>query len=340
MTTDLKIAYSIKKEKMKITPLISIIVPVYNTAIYLPKCIESIQRQTLTDLEIVMIDDGSTDDSLVICKEYALHDNRIKIIHKENGGLSSARNVGLDCATAPFVGFVDSDDYIESTMYEHLYHALVKFKADVASCGVYDVFENSTKVRSWVDECFVISAVQECKRALGGKHDLTIMPNKLFKKELFSQIRFPEGKITEDDFIFTRLLLQAKQVAVLTKPYYYYIHRSNSITTAKFSIKDLDPIEAYDLNYELIKDSYPELLAAMEFRKCWARFYALDKLYLSSSEKKYSDIEKLLISYLRKKTYFIMFTDFFGLAKKIGFLFMMIRPQLYKYILKQHRRTL
>lgn len=323
---------------MSSTPLISIIVPVYNTEQYLSKCIESIQKQTLSNLEIIIVDDGSTDGSLAICRNYASYDNRLVVIHKENGGLSSARNAGLDCASAPYVGFVDSDDYIESTMYEHLYQAITKFQADIASCGVYDVFENKTRVRSKEDTCFVIPAVQACEMALEEKKDSTIVPNKLFKKELFSTLRFPEGKIMEDDFIFTRLLLQAEQVAILTKPYYYYIHRPNSITTSKFCLKDLDPIEAYNINYDFVKDKYPQLIPVMKFRKCWARFYALDKIYLSASEKEYPDIEKQLKSYVKKQFRLILFQDYFSPAKKIGFLLLIIHPKLYKYSLKRHRR--
>lgn len=319
-------------------PLISIIVPVYNTEQYLPKCIESIQKQTLSDIEIIIVDDGSTDNSLAICREYAANDERINIIHKKNGGLSSARNAGLDCASADYVGFIDSDDYIKDTMYEHLYQAIKKFNADIASCGVYDVFENRVRVRSKEDRCFAIPAISACERALEEKKDATIVPNKLFKKELFSILRFPEGKIMEDDFIFTKLVLQAEKVAILTKPYYYYIHHSNSITTSKFSLRDLDPIEAYDINYDYIKDTYPELIPVMEFRKCWARFYALDKLYLSSMEKQYPEIERKLKSYLKKHIELILFKNYFSSAKKAGFLLLLIYPQLYKISLKRHRR--
>lgn len=311
--------------------LISIIVPVYNTEKYIKKCIESILNQTLHDLEIILIDDGSTDNSLSICQQFQKKDDRIVVLHKDNGGQSSARNMGLDYATAPFIGFVDSDDYIDKNMFNDLYTAIKEFNADIATCGVFDVFEKKTRVRTKREERYVLSYLDACKMVLEEKIDATIFPNKLFKKELFCNIRFPIGKIMEDDFTITKILLRSKRVAVLTKPYYYYIHRSNSTTTAKFRLLDLNAIEAYEENYELVKDDYPELIDVMKLRKCWARFYVLDKLYLSHEEANYRDLEKELITYLKDRKKIIFCGNFFSPIKKMGFLLLLVHPSLYKY---------
>lgn len=320
---------------MNSTPLISIIVPVYNTEQYLPKCIESIQKQTLSDLEIIIVDDGSTDGSLTVCQNFAFSDNRIRVFHKENGGQSSARNLALNYISAPYIGFVDSDDYIDAQMYEQLYKAIQEFDADIATCGVLDIYEKRTRIRTKKDTRYVLESVQACEMALNQRLDSTILPNKLFKSELFDNLRFPEGKIMEDDFIFTRLILSGNRVAIITKPYYYYIHRPNSTTTASFRMRDLDPIDAYEQNYDFIKNQYPELKSVMESRKCWARFYALDKLYLSDSEKKHKDLEKELHTYLIKKKNKILFGSFFSPLKKFGFILLLIHPRLYKHFLQK-----
>lgn len=319
------------------TPLISVIVPVYNTEKYLRKCIESIQEQTLSDIEIILVDDGSTDSSLSICESYKANDCRIVIIHKENGGLSSARNSGLDRAKSLYVGFVDSDDYIDKDMFYQLYHSLVEFAADISTCGVYDVFGHKTIVKTHKNERYVLDRISACEMVLKQKLNATIMPNKLFRKDLFEGLRFPVGKVMEDDFICTKLFLRSNRVAVLTTPYYYYIHRPQSITTTRFRISDLDPIEAYDYNFELVKEAYPVLIETMNARKCWARFYTLDKLYRSQEEQSYPKLEKELLQYLKDRKRLILFGDFFSIIKKAGFLLLLIHPVLYKYFLCKRR---
>lgn len=322
------------------TPLISVIVPIYNTEAYLSRCIESIQSQSLSELEIILVDDGSTDQSSSICEKYKKSDDRIILIHKENGGLSSARNVGLDTASSEYVGFVDSDDYIDRDMFKDLYEALQQYQADIAMCGVCDVYEKKTRVRTVKEEKYVLNNIDACQMVLEEKINSTIMPNKVFRKSLFDTVRFPLGKIMEDDFVCTKLFMQSVRVAVLTKAYYYYVHRPNSITTCRFQKADLDPIEAYDLNYALIKGAYSMLIPVMNFRKCWARFYALDKLYLSQEETNYRELEQELITYLRDNKKLILFSSFFSKIKKAGFLLLLIHPAFYKYFLYKRRGKL
>ncbi|MFR2551722.1 MAG: glycosyltransferase [Clostridioides difficile] len=127
-------------------PKISIIVPVYNVEKYLEKCVRSILAQTFTDFELILVDDGSLDSSGAMCDQFAEQDQRVKVIHKENGGLSDARNAGIELATGEYLGFVDSDDYIADDMYELLYTNIVKEDADLSICGIYDVYEGKEPV--------------------------------------------------------------------------------------------------------------------------------------------------------------------------------------------------
>lgn len=127
-------------------PKISIIVPVYNVEKYLEKCVRSILAQTFTDFELILVDDGSPDSSGAMCDQFAEQDQRVKVIHKENGGLSDARNAGIEIATGEYLGFVDSDDYIADDMYELLYTNIVKEDADLSICGIYDVYEGKSQL--------------------------------------------------------------------------------------------------------------------------------------------------------------------------------------------------
>ena len=127
-------------------PKISIIVPVYNVEKYLEKCVRSILAQTFTDFELILVDDGSPDSSGAMCDQFAEQDQRVKVIHKENGGLSDARNAGIEIATGEYLGFVDSDDYIADDMYELLYTNIVKEDADLSICGIYDVYEGKEQL--------------------------------------------------------------------------------------------------------------------------------------------------------------------------------------------------
>ena len=135
-------------------PKISIIVPVYNVEKYLEKCVRSILAQTFTDFELILVDDGSPDSSGAMCDQFAEQDQRVKVIHKENGGLSDARNAGIEIATGEYLGFVDSDDYIADDMYELLYTNIVKEDADLSICGIYDVYEERANCKSLIQELF------------------------------------------------------------------------------------------------------------------------------------------------------------------------------------------
>lgn len=266
--------------------LISVIVPVYKVEQYLSKCIESILAQTYKNLEILLVDDGSPDGCGGICDEYAGKDSRIKVIHKKNGGLSSARNAALDIARGEYIGFVDSDDWIQPEMYEILFSAIQKYGADVACCGRYDVNgdtgEKTIGLCPEKDEC--ISALEMLGRVFVWDQCDSAAWDKLYHRDLFAQIRYPQGLINEDIAIFYKLMEKARTVALCDRPLYNYLHRANSITTAKLSEKTFHFVAHTDKIYPYIRQNYPQLRDRARFFHVCALAYTVMQIDLSSAE--------------------------------------------------------
>ena len=239
--------------------LISVIVPVYNVEKYLKECLDSIINQTYTELEITVVDDGSTDGSYNICKEYEKKDRRVKVIHKENGGLSSARNAGIDNAHGKYIGFVDSDDYIASDMYERLVNACETNCANVAVCHAIVYKDGSEPIINCgyikKDYCTVDRKII-FSNALAMSQSVC---NKLFRKELFSNIRFPYNRVTEDGYIIYDLLYRARKVAYVAFGGYFYRNREDSITTRKYIERDADFVICNIRSYYRVKKIIPEI---------------------------------------------------------------------------------
>ena len=211
---------------MEHKPLISVVVPVYNVEKYLDKCVQSIRAQSLPQLEILLVDDGSTDGSGAMCDSCAKEDDRIRVIHKEDGGLADARNRGIDEAAADLVAFIDSDDFIEPDMMELLYTNMQRENADVSICGIYHLYADKLKRESATVDYTTLSGVEAAALVLRGDKISVNAVNKLFKKEIFNGIRFPVGKLSEDAFIMVKLLAGVKTVVIDTAPKYYYVHLS------------------------------------------------------------------------------------------------------------------
>lgn len=242
------------------TALISVIVPVYNVAQYLEKSIASIQQQTYENLEIILVDDGSTDESGKIAEEIALVDQRIKVYHQMNQGQSQARNYGRDLANGQYLIFIDSDDYIHPEMIATLYKQLVKEDADVSSCGVMNVYSNSETPQSVnINDYFVYDSKDFLREYLVGEKVPGSICNKLIKKEIAKSLSFPIGKIYEDAYYHFDLINVAKKYVINTKAHYYYFHRGDSSTTKPFSEKDLSCVDVYEIFYNYVISYYPEL---------------------------------------------------------------------------------
>lgn len=229
------------------TPLISVIVPVYNVEPYLHKCIDSILAQTYTNLEVLLVDDGSSDNSGRICDDYALQDKRIRVIHNEHGGVSSARNAGLNGVTGDYIGFVDSDDIINSEMYTVLYNTMQQTGTDISICRLirFDLEENIEPRLDSTVHCFTSMEVLRSYFGNSKRHTLAVgLTNKLYKRCLFDGISFPIGLIHEDTFMTHQVLYKAKMVAEIESEMYYYRITPGSIMNAPFSERRLDMLKA------------------------------------------------------------------------------------------------
>ena len=313
---------------------ISVIVPVYNVEQYLERCVDSIINQTYTNLEIILVNDGSTDNSGKLCDELAKKDERIRVIHKENGGLSDARNRGIDESESDLVGFIDSDDYIDSDMYEVLLKNLNDTDANLSMCALYDVYNNTPEAQVTNKETWKLSSEQAIKMVMEAKILSVTAVNKLYRKSLFTDLKFEVGKIAEDAFIMIKLLDKCEKIVATNEKKYYYVHRENSITTQKFSTKFLNVIEAYEQNRNIILEKYPKLKDVAQTRMSWAYFYVLDRLLLDDN---YNDkeLENNLISYLKDHRKDILNDPLFTKGRKIGFIALLLSRNLYRKLIEK-----
>ena len=237
---------------------ISIIVPIYNVEKYLNRCVRSIVNQSYTDLEIILVDDGSTDECPTICDNWAKKDSRIKVIHKQNGGLSSARNAGIDIAAGQYLVLVDSDDYIAENMVAILYSALIKHDADLALCSYIKGNEDSYCFGDSNDfdseEKDPLTAIHQIYNSSEDAQLYVSAWGKLYKKELFNGIRYPEGKIFEDIYVTHRILYRCERIAVVSNKLVYYYQHPASIMNSQFSIKKLDYLQALKERVEFFRE--------------------------------------------------------------------------------------
>ena len=271
--------------------LISIIVPVYNVEKYIVRCLESILSQTYKNIEVIIVNDGSVDKSGEICERYAKKDNRIKLINKSNGGLSDARNKGIDQANGIYITFVDSDDYISQNYVEILYKLIKENNADISICDKYEIYKDNMNVRS---ETKIIENVYNSKevitKLLYGYSYYVSAWAKMYKKELFNNIRFPYGKLYEDIGTTYLTYLNSTKIAVTNQKLYYYIIRTNSITSGSFTKKQNDMIVLTDSMCDNILKHYPDLKRETKRRRVQARFSTLgrmiDRNYLNKDEMK------------------------------------------------------
>lgn len=226
---------------------ISVIVPVYNVENYIYKCLESIINQTYKNLEIILVNDGSTDNSGKICDEYAIKDVRIKTIHKQNGGLSDARNAGLDIATGDYLSFIDSDDYIALDMYDVLYNQMIKDGTDIAVTKLIPFVEGQIPKENDLTYSYVLNV----EEFFGSVEFNVTACNRLYNAKLWKNIRFPYGKLHEDVFVEHLITGQCDKISCVEKGMYFYLKRNSSIMNSTFNIRRLDAIDAYlvRLNY-------------------------------------------------------------------------------------------
>ena len=318
--------------------LISVIVPVYKVEKYLPRCVDSIINQTYKNLEIILVDDGSPDNCGKICDEYAKKDSRIKVIHKENGGQASARNMALDIAKGEYIGFVDSDDYIKDDMYEELYFRLKNSKSDIACCGRFNVFEDNTENEQFtLSEPLVMDGETAIRRTLMWDAMDSSPCDKLYKRSIFESIRYPAGKINEDTAIAFKLIEKADKIIHIGKPKYYYFHHKNSTTTNRFSAKNLDLFYISDKIYEELMPKYPYMAKSIKYFYLHNIGYLYLKIINEDMEQGfYTDLKKMQ-SILKKNTINIILNKF-SVKNKLKIIIALYSPGGYKKIIRIKER--
>lgn len=300
--------------------LISVIVPVYNVEQYLPKCVDSILNQTYRNLEVILVDDGTKDSSDRICDAYALQDPRVRVIHKRNGGLSSARNAGIDIASGEYIGFIDSDDWIAPEMYEIMLEAAVKNNTKLVCAGRYDV-DGETGAETIglcppADE--VISGVELVRRIFTWQNIDSAAWDKLYHRSLFREIRYPVGIVSEDTPVTYRIALDAGRASMVHKPVYYYLHRPGSITTASVTEKTFHFSRNAEKVYADIRERAPELEPEARYFRVRSLAYNVISLDLAgaSAREQFRDQEQQSRMLLREQIGFILTSPLFSVKEK------------------------
>ncbi len=259
--------------------LISVIVPVYNVAAFLPRCVDSILAQSYKNLEVILVDDGATDESGALCDAYAAKDPRITVVHKENGGLSSARNAGLDIARGEYIAFVDSDDWIEEEMYGHMLTLAKKHDAKLVCAGRYDVSEKTGEKTLGLcpKEEACVSAEELVGKIFRWDGCDSSACDKLYHRSLLESFRYPEGKVCEDVPVTYKIVLEAGKAVLCPEPFYNYFHRSGSISKQKaITEKTFHFSQHTAAIYPYIRENHP----AIEPQAAYLRVRSLSHILL------------------------------------------------------------
>lgn len=302
--------------------LISVIVPVYNVEQYLTRCVESILVQTYQNLEVILVDDGATDRSGAICDEFAVRDSRVRVIHKENGGLSSARNAGLDAAKGEFIAFVDSDDWIEPDAYRNMLALTEKYAVKLVCAGRYDVngATGERKIGLCPKKEEVLSAEEMAGRIFLWDNCDSSACDKLYHRSLLENFRYPEGKICEDVPVIYRIVLEAGNVAMCDQPIYNYFHRVGSITTTRTITEKTFHFSGHTAAiYPYIRDHHPKI----EPQARYFRVRSLSHVLLLLEQADRDAREQFSAQYwearreLRKHTGFFLRCPWFGQKERI-----------------------
>lgn len=323
-------------------PLISIIVPIYKVETYLKRCVESLRAQTYSNLEIILVDDGSPDGCPAICEAYAKQDARIRVLHQENAGLSGARNAGIDIAEGAYLAFVDADDYVAPDFIRSLYEILQETGCAIGQCRF--AYVQGEPLQSEPGSSLRIYRGESLMEQLYGPEEeatcFVVAWNKLYRRELFEHIRYPLGRIHEDEATTYRLFHEGKKLAFLDRALYgYYTDHAGSITSV-FSEKRLQWLEAHEERIAFLKENGYERLLPKAYRKlCDAciTFYFRCTDEVKDALRLRRELKKRLGQYERQGAGWI---SSFPVRTRIGYRLFRLSPSVYARVLKQMQESL
>jgi len=276
--------------------LVSVIVPVYNVEKYIEKCVDSLIEQSYKNIEIILVDDGSNDSSPKICDAYQLKYNNIRVLHKKNGGLSDARNKGIEMSKGHYLIFVDSDDWIPKNSIEFLYNMISNNKCDIACGNILEVYTREIIEEIHDDSFYILGKSDSMKKLLYMKGITNSASGKIYKRELFNDIKFPIGKLYEDLGTTYKLFSNSDKIAFSNSiVYYYYKNNSNSIVNSKYSKRELDRLFFAKEELEYVKKNYSELENAAIYRYFYEALNIIGKIPIS--EKEIKNVYKIIKEY-------------------------------------------
>lgn len=324
-------------------PLISVIVPVYKAERYLDRCVRSILEQTYQNLEIILVDDGSPDSSPQRCDFWAEQDCRVRVIHKDNGGASSARNAGLELCIGEYITFVDSDDWIEREYYQNVICVMMKYGMQIGCAGRYDV-----------DEATLAKTVGLCpasQRVLTAEQMLQLMLtwrecdfsacDKIFAASLWENIRFPVGKSSEDVGILYQIVGRANGVVLHPQPVYHYFHRHGSVTAVNQATKNTHIVEFADEICTYVQERYPIVLKEAQYFKMKCLLY-WHRAFLMNPAGSGSEFELFRTSriWLREHFGFILFScEYVSKKDKLWYLLILLKmKKIVQWLLQRHEK--
>lgn len=317
---------------------ISIIVPIYKVEKYLDKCIESLVNQTYTNLEIILVDDGSPDKCPEMCDKWAEKDSRIKVIHKPNGGLSDARNAGMKEANGEYIVFTDSDDFLDKHFIEYLYIAIIDNEVEMSSCDFAYYYDGDIVTNEVTRGKITVSSSETAiEDILNNRNVRAVAWNKMFHRGLLVGEEFPVGKYHEDEFFSYRIIHKAKKIAYIDSALYYYRQREGSIM-ASFNIKHLDSLEAGLERLSLLKKYYPDLYIYDKATFCMGCVL----MYLSALDDKECDkkeIKKIIKSKRKQVKVNIKEFSSYSFKKKLYVICGRYFLGVFSWILKSLRRN-
>lgn len=291
---------------------ISVVVPIHNVEVYLRTCVESILNQTYQEFELILVDDGSVDQSGIICDEYSKKSSKVRTIHQNNQGPSAARNKGMEVSEGKYITFVDADDYIEICYLENLWQSVKEYDADLVISGMYIVKEGIKAKRqnglmvAASEITMSVSKKEAYQRMLEGKRTLLFAWGKLYNRRLFQKIKYPEGEIYEDEKVICRIIEEADNIVCTSYVGYFYVQRSDSVTHSCMSKEHMMLLKNERILWNFIKSYYPEIeyLAKRQyFRGC---FFLLEKM---DKEVKFKKVNKRLKKHILKHWKYLIFSQ-------------------------------